>query len=129
MGYNLSLMEELTKSEEHIMQILWKLGTAFVKDIIEEMEAPKPPYTTVSSVVRILETKGFVTHKAYGKTHEYSPLISKEQYRKSSIQRMVKYYFDDKTSNLLSFLMQDKKLGKKELQELQQFIDKQNKRS
>ncbi|SIO02195.1 Predicted transcriptional regulator [Chitinophaga niabensis] len=129
MGYNLSLMEELTKSEEHIMQILWKLGNAFVKDIIEEMEDPKPPYTTVSSVVRILEAKGFVSHKAYGKTHEYSPLISKEQYRKGSIQRMVKYYFDDKTSNLLSFLMQEKKLSKKELQELQQFIDQQKQRS
>lgn len=120
-------MEQLTKVEEPIMQAIWKLGKGFVKDIIETLEEePKPPYTTVSSVVRILETKGFVTHKAYGKTHEYYPLISKEAYRKGSLQRMVKHYFNNKTADLLSFLVTEKKLTKKELQELTRFIEDQS---
>ena len=75
-------LKELTKAEDQVMQILWKLEKAFVKDIVEEMPNPKPAYNTVSTIVRILETKGFVNHKAYGKTHEYFPTITKEKYTK-----------------------------------------------
>ncbi|RAJ06991.1 putative transcriptional regulator [Chitinophaga skermanii] len=119
-------MEELTKTEERIMQILWQLGHGFVKDIIELMEDPKPPYTTVSSVVRLLEQKQFVTHKAYGKTHEYYPAISKEDYKKNSVQRMVANYFDNNSTNLLSFLLEDKPMNADELDALKKFIDQQN---
>jgi len=77
-------MEELTKTEERVMQILWKLKTGFVKDIIDALpDDPKPPYNTISSVVRLLEKKGYVGYKAYGKTYEYFPLISKSDYRKA----------------------------------------------
>lgn len=119
-------MEELTRAEEGIMQILWSIEKGFVKDIIERMEEPKPPYTTVSSVVRLLESKGYIGHKAYGKTHEYYPLIAKEEYRKSRLGTVIKDYFDNKTSNLLSFLMEEEKLSKKELDDLRKFIDQQN---
>lgn len=118
-------MEPLTHTEEHIMQILWRLEKGFVKDIIELMDDPKPPYTTVSSIIRNLEVKGYVTHKAYGKTHEYLPVVSKEDYGKGSLQRMVKNYFGDKATNLLSFLVKEKQLGNDDLEALQQFIDAQ----
>ena len=71
-------MKELTKAEEQVMQILWKIEKGFVKDIIDSMPKPKPAYNTVSTIVRILEKKGFVGHNAYGKTHEYYPLVSKK---------------------------------------------------
>ena len=82
-------MEELTKVEERIMQQLWKLKKAFVKDIIEELpDDPKPPYNTISSVIRILVNKGYVKYKAYGKTYEYSPAISKAEYRKARLRKI-----------------------------------------
>lgn len=119
-------MEELTKVEERIMQVIWQLGHCFVKDIIEHLEEePKPPYTTVSSVVRILETKGFVSYKAYGKTHEYFPAISKEEYGKQSFKRMFKQYFDGKAEKVLSFMIEDEKMSAREIEELKKFIDKQ----
>ena len=79
-------MKELTKAEDQIMQLLWKLEKAFVKDIIEQMPIPKPAYNTVSTIIRILEKKGFVGHKAVGTTYLYFPLIKKEEYLKVSVQ-------------------------------------------
>ena len=75
-------MKELTKAEDEVMQILWKLGKGFVKDVMEEMPSPKPAYNTVSTIIRILEKKGFVGYKAYGKTNEYYPLVPKDRYSK-----------------------------------------------
>jgi BlaI family transcriptional regulator, penicillinase repressor len=119
-------MEELTKTEERIMQIIWQLEKCFVKDIIEKLDdEPKPPYTTISSVVRILETKGFVGHKAYGKTHEYFPLITREEFGKSSFRRMFREYFEGKPEKVLSFMMEDEKLSPDEIEQLKKFIDKQ----
>ncbi|SMO53779.1 BlaI/MecI/CopY family transcriptional regulator [Solitalea koreensis] len=120
-------MEELTKTEEKIMQILWEIKKGFVKDIIERMDdESKPPYTTISSVVRILENKGFVDHKAYGKTHEYYPAISKSEYRKANFKRLVKNYFDGSTESLLSFMVKEEKLDEKELQKLKDIINKKS---
>ena len=77
-------MEELTKAEERIMQIFWKLKKAFVKDILNQLpDEPKPPYNTISSVIRILTSKGYLKYKAYGKTYEYYPAIDKSEYRKT----------------------------------------------
>ena len=118
-------MKGLTKAEEQIMQIIWKKEKCLVRDIIETLGDPDIPHSTVSSVVRILEKKGFVGHKAYGKTHEYFPLISKNEYRKSHFGGMLKNYFDGKVENLLSFMLREKKLTKKELSELKKFIDEQ----
>lgn len=117
-------MEELTKTEERIMQVLWKLKRAFVKDIIQHLEEdPAPPYTTISSVVRILERKGYVRFKAYGKTYEYSPVISKLEYRAASLKRMLTQYFDNSPSALVSFMVEEENLSSEEMQRLRQLLD------
>jgi BlaI family penicillinase repressor len=116
-------MEELTKTEEPIMQALWKLKKAFVKDIIEHLpEDPKPPYNTVSSVVRILERKGYVGFTAYGKTYEYFPLISRAQYRANSLKRMLARYFDNSPAALVSYMVEET-LSPKELEQLRKLLD------
>ncbi|MCK6618796.1 MAG: BlaI/MecI/CopY family transcriptional regulator [Cyclobacteriaceae bacterium] len=111
-------MRELTKAEDQIMQVLWKLEKAFVKDVLEHLPKPKPAYNTVSTIIRILEVKGFVGHKAYGKTYEYFPLISKEQYKKFYMHEVLKGYFDGSFQNLVSFFVKESKLSEKELTEL-----------
>ncbi|WKZ58191.1 MAG: BlaI/MecI/CopY family transcriptional regulator [Cyclobacteriaceae bacterium] len=111
-------MRELTKAEDQIMQILWKLEKAFVKDIIDHLPDPKPAYNTVSTIIRILETKGFVGHKAYGKTHEYYPLIAKEKYTRFYLNTMLKGYFGGSFQNLVSFFAKENNLSAKELEEL-----------
>ena len=116
-------MEELNSSEESIMRILWDLGEGVVHDIIEKLPAPKPPYTTVSSVVRLLEKKGFIDHKAYGKTHVYFPIISKEEYARKSFSNLVKHYFEGSPKNIVSFIVQENALKPNEVDELKQLID------
>ena len=111
-------MKELTRAEDQVMQLLWKLKKAFVKDIIDEMPLPKPAYNTVSTIIRILEAKGFVGHKAYGKTHEYFPLITKEKYTKFYLNNMVKGYFDGSFSNLVSFFAKENKINVTDLEKL-----------
>ena len=118
-------MEELTKAEERIMQILWKLQTAFVKDIIDELDdEPKPPYNTISSIVRLLEKKGYVGYKAYGKTYEYFPAVTKEEYTKTTFSKIFSGYFDSSPASLLSFMVKEEKLSKKDIEELQALINK-----
>ena len=115
-------MEELTRTEEPIMQALWKLKQAFVKDIIEHLPGDtKPPYNTVSSVVRILERKGYVGFKAYGKTYEYFPLISKAQYRAQSLKRLLAQYFDNSPAALVSYLVEES-LNPREVQQLSKLL-------
>jgi len=111
-------LKELTKAEDQVMQILWDLKSGFVKDIVEQLPEPKPAYNTISTIVRILETKGFVDHKAYGKTHEYFPLISKEKYTKFYLNNMLKGYFDGSFQNLVSFFAKENKLDSKAIEKL-----------
>ena len=111
-------LKELTKAEDQVMQILWKLQKGFVKDIIEEMPTPKPAYNTVSTIVRILETKGFVDHKAYGKTHEYFPVITKEKYTKFYLNNLIKGYFNGSFQNLVSFFAKENKMDVHDLEKL-----------
>jgi BlaI family transcriptional regulator, penicillinase repressor len=112
------VIKELTKAEEQIMQILWELGKGFVKDIIELMPEPKPAYNTVSTIVRILETKGFVDHNAYGKTHEYFPLVSKKDYTRSFMKNFVRNYFKGSFQEMVSFFAREDNLTVAELDEL-----------
>jgi len=117
-------MEELTKAEERIMQIFWKVDKAFVKDIIEQIDdEPKPPYNTISSIVRILEKKGYLGYKAYGKTYEYFPIITKESYAKTSFSKLFEGYFDSSPSSLLSFMVKEQSLTEKDIEELQALIN------
>ena len=116
-------IRELTKAEDQIMQILWKLEKGFVKDIVEEMSEPKPAYNTVSTIVRILETKGFIDHNAYGKTHEYFPVISKDKYMQFYLNNMIKGYFNGSFENLISFFTKEEKLNVKDIDQLVKYLE------
>jgi BlaI family transcriptional regulator, penicillinase repressor len=120
-------MKELTKAEEQIMQVLWDIKKGFVKDILEQLEEPKPAYNTVSTVVRILETKGFVSHNSYGKTHEYFPLVERENYKRDVTKTIVEKYFDGSVRNLVSFFVDEKKINLKDIDFILQQIAQQQK--
>ena len=115
-------MRRLTKAEEEIMQIIWQLGRCTVSDIRNYMERElgmkKPPHSSVSTIVRILEEKGFLSHKAYGRTYEYFPLLEKASYSKSSLKRLVSDYFEGSMSNLVSFMVKENDLSMKELTDM-----------
>jgi predicted transcriptional regulator len=113
-------MKELTKAEEELMQIIWKLGKGFINDILAELHEPKPAYNTVSTIVRILEKKGFVGHVAFGKSHEYYPLVSKSEYTKSYFGHFMKNYFGNSYREMVSFFTSDNNLDIRELEALKQ---------
>nr|WP_114939135.1 BlaI/MecI/CopY family transcriptional regulator [Mucilaginibacter endophyticus] len=115
--------KELTRAEEQVMQILWQLNEAMVKEIIEQMPDPKPAYNTVSTVVRVMEGKGFVNHKAYGNTHVYFPLISEAQYKKFTFDKMMNNYFSNSYKSLVSFIANEKKLDIRQLDELSDLLE------
>lgn len=117
------ITKELTKAEDQIMQILWKLGKGFVKDIIDQMPNPKPAYNTVSTITRILEKKGFVGYKAYGKTHEYYPLVAKEKYTKFYLNNMLSGYFNGSFQNLVSFFAKEEKLALHDIDKLMKKLE------
>jgi BlaI family penicillinase repressor len=111
-------MKELTKAEEEIMQVLWQLDSAFVKDIITKLPKPKPAYNTVSTIVRILQQKGFVGHEIHGKSHKYHPVITKEAYTRSFMKGFVKRYFGGSYQQMVSFFTKADKLSVNELEQL-----------
>ena len=111
-------IKELTRAEEEIMQVLWTMNSAFVKDIIEELPEPKPAYSTVSTIVRILQQKGFVGHKAHGQSHMYHPLITKDNYTKAFMKGFVKKYFGGSYQQMVSFFTQENSLTLHELEQL-----------
>lgn len=113
----------LTKAEEEVMQIIWQLERCLVRDVIDKLGDPEIPHSTVSSVVRILEKKGFVDHKAYGKTHEYFPVVSKEDYAQHGVKSLMEKYFGGSPKKLVSFLVQSEDMNLKELNELLKTLD------
>ncbi|MEL6637055.1 MAG: BlaI/MecI/CopY family transcriptional regulator [Bacteroidota bacterium] len=119
--------KRLTKAEEEIMQLIWKLERCTVSDIRQmiatEQGGNKPPHSSISTIVRILEEKGFIDHKAYGRTYEYFPLVSKEEYSSRTLRKLVTDYFDGSMQNLVSFLVVKEKLDPKELNDLLQDLD------
>lgn len=116
-------MNKLTKKEEELMKILWQIKEGFVKDIAEHYSDPKPHYNTISSLVRLLEEKGYIDHKAYGNTHQYFPKISKQEYRKVFIKDVVKDYFDNSYKQTVSLFIEEKKLSNDDLDELIELIN------
>ena len=118
-------IRELTKAEEQIMQILWEKQPALIHDLLKEFTEPRPAYNTVSTIIRILEQKGFVGHKAYGHTHEYFPLVSKEDYSSAHFGNFLNNYFGNSFKSLASFFASDKKLTIRELEEIQHMISKE----
>jgi BlaI family penicillinase repressor len=117
-------IKELTRAEEQVMQVLWQLGKGFVKEVIDELPSPKPAYNTVSTFIRILETKGFIGHKSYGKSHEYFPLVSKEEYQNFSADKLLNGYFDNSVERMFSFFVEKEKIDLKEADEILKLIEK-----
>lgn len=115
-------MKELTKAEDQVMQYLWQLEKAFVKDIVDEMPEPKPAYNTVSTIIRILEKKGFVGHNAYGKTHEYFPLVTRKDYTRSFMKNFMRNYFSGSFQEMVSFFAREDKMSMSELDELMEDV-------
>ena len=115
-------MKELTKAEEQVMQVLWQMEKGFVKDILEKLPEPKPAYNTVSTIVRILEKKGFVGYQAFGKTHEYYPLVKKEKYTKQYLKNFVGSYFGGSYKQLVSFFAKQENMDLKQLDELMKHV-------
>lgn len=119
-------MNQLTRAEEEVMQVLWELEKGFVKDMLEQFPEPKPAYNTLSTIVRILETKGFVGHEAQGRSHCYHPLVSREAYRKASLSRLAESYFDGSFEQLASCWMEEKGLTVKDLEAIKDILQKKN---
>ncbi|MGV3706825.1 MAG: BlaI/MecI/CopY family transcriptional regulator [Arcticibacter sp.] len=115
-------IKELTKAEEQIMQVLWDIGKGFVKDVIGQLPEPKPAYNTVSTIIRILETKGFIDHEAFGKSHRYYPLVSKEDYKSFATGKLLSNYFSNSVENMFSFFVKEKKIDLKEADEILKLI-------
>ncbi|GAB2519322.1 BlaI/MecI/CopY family transcriptional regulator [Spirosoma aerophilum] len=118
-------IRDLTKAEEEIMRVLWQLQKGFVKDVLAELPEPKPAYNTVSTIIRILEKKELVGYRAYGKTHEYYPLISEEEYRRFQTDQLMANYFDNSLKKLVSFFVQDKNISLSEADEIIKLLNKQ----
>jgi predicted transcriptional regulator len=117
-------MQKLTNKEEEIMQILWKLKKAFVKDVMSEITEEQPHYNTLSTIIRNLEEKGFVGHNAYGNTHQYFPIVKMEEYRKRFMNTAIDAYFNSSYKNLVSFFAEEEKISAEELREILAIIEK-----
>lgn len=120
-------MKKLTNKEEEIMHIIWKLKKAFVKEIMAELREHKPHYNTVSTMVRNLEDKNYVAHNAYGNTHQYYPLVKKEDYRREFMNSAIAQYFNNSYKNVVSFFAQEEKISESELEDILQIIKNKKK--
>ena len=118
-------MQKLTNKEEEIMQILWKLEKAFVKEVMAEITEEQPHYNTLSTIVRNLEEKGFVSHNAFGNTHQYFPIVSIEDYRKRFMNTAIDNYFNSSYKNMVSFFAKEEKISAAELREILTMIENQ----
>ena len=116
--------QELTRAELEIMQILWDRGSGFVNDILEALPEPKPAYNTVSTVVRILEKKGYVEHKAYGKSHEYYPIVDRNSYTQGFMSSVLNNFFGGSASRMVSFLSSNKSISMEEADEIMKLLKK-----
>lgn len=116
-------MKELTKAEEQVMQVLWELKQGFVKDLIPHFPDPKPAYNTVSTIIRILEKKGVVSYKSYGKSHQYYPTISREEYRSEQFSSLMKNYFNNSMKQVLSHFSKSGDIKLNEVDEMIQLME------
>ena len=119
------MMKALTKAEEQVMQVLWKLDKAFLRDIVDAMPDPKPHQNTVATLLKILMEKEFVAVHVMGRQHQYYPTVSKDDYSKRSMKQLVKGYFEGSFSNVVSFLVKENNISVEELESLLQQIKKQ----
>jgi predicted transcriptional regulator len=120
-------IKELTKAEEEVMQVLWRLKKAFIKEILEKFDEPKPAYSTVSTIIRILLEKGFVNYRVYGRTYQYFPVISKDDYRKSQMSSFVKDYFSNSYQKMVSFFAREDSITIKDMEAIMEMMKKEQK--
>ena len=124
MYYKFTTMQKLTNKEEEIMHILWKLKKAFVKEVLAEITEDQPHYNTLSTIIRNLEEKGFVSYKAFGNTHQYFPIVTMEDYRKRFMNTAIENYFDNSYKSMVSFFAEENKISADELREILDIIEK-----
>ncbi len=117
-------IKDLTKAEEQIMQILWQIEKGFVKEVMDFLPEPKPAYNTVSTIIRILEVKGFIGHEAFGKSHQYFPLISREDYKRHATEKLLGNYFENSVESMFSFFVKEEKLDLSDVDEILKMINK-----
>ena len=117
-------MQKLTNKEEEVMHILWKLQKAFVKEVLAEITEDQPHYNTLSTIIRNLEEKGYVSHNAFGNTHQYFPIVTKEDYRKGFMNTAIENYFNNSYKSMVSFFAKEEKISAKELREILEMIEK-----
>ncbi|MNV70582.1 Methicillin resistance regulatory protein MecI [compost metagenome] len=117
-------IKDLTKAEEQLMQILWQIEKGFVKDVMDFLPEPKPAYNTVSTIIRILEAKGFIGHEAFGKSHQYFPLISREDYKRHATEKLLGNYFENSVESMFSFFVKEEKLDLSDVDEILKMINK-----
>ena len=118
-------IKELTRAEEQVMQVVWAMGKGFVNEILEHFPEPKPAYNTVSTIVRILERKGFVGHTAFGKSHQYFPLVSKKEYTRNYFSGFMQNYFGNSYKALASFLANEKDISIADLEEIKRMMERE----
>jgi predicted transcriptional regulator len=119
---NKKVIKELTKAELQIMQMLWKKEKAFVNELVEIFPEPKPAYNTVSTIIRILEKKGFVSHESFGKSYRYFPVVNKESYLNGYMGNLLTSFFSGSVSNLVSFMSKKEKISLREADEILKII-------
>jgi predicted transcriptional regulator len=117
-------MEKITNQEEELMLIIFQHGKGFIKDFIQKMNEPAPPYTTVASIVKNLERKGYVKGKRYGNTYEYSPVMEESEFKSKFMSGVVQNYFENSYKDMVSFFAENKKITTEELQEIIKLIEK-----
>lgn len=118
-------MHKLTNKEEEIMHIIWRLEKAFVKDVLAEITEDKPHYNTLSTIIRNLEDKGYVGYNAFGKTHQYYPIVNKDDYKKRFMTAAIDNYFNNSYKNVVSFFAKEEKISVEELKEIIALIENQ----
>lgn len=121
-------MKELTKAEEQVMEYLWKLDKAFVKDILDQFPEPRPAYNTVSTIVRILEKKGMIAYNAYGKTHQYFPVVTPAGYRKGRFKHILSKHFNNSYKKFASFFAKEDDVTISDLEEMKKIIEEEIKK-
>lgn len=119
---------QLSKSEEELMNILWKQKTAFMKDLLEAYEEPKPATTTIATLLKRMTDKGFVSYKSLGRSREYYPLVKKKDYFAKHVNGLIKNFFNDSASQFASFFTQETQLTQEELEDLKALIDSEIKK-
>jgi BlaI family transcriptional regulator, penicillinase repressor len=117
-------MEELNQNEEQIMSIFWTQGELLIRDVLDQLSDPKPPYTTLASTIKNIERKGYLTHRMYGTVNIYKPAVDQKDYSKKSFNRLVTHFFGGSVGNFLSFMVKEKSISDKEVIELKDMIDK-----